>query len=168
MGLGIVLKEEEMVATADVGDTGGVGTLPVEVDNHDDAGTGGDSLFDEGIVNLAVRKGGLNKNGRQAAVSDGQNGGDIGIGWYNDFIAGMQVSQFDVGTEYQRQGIKAVGTRDAIACTDIVSIRFLEGSHCPTLQVPAAVDDIADGLAYLLFIRSIDAFEFQVFHNSHS
>ena len=63
MGLGIVLKEEEMVATADVGDTGGIGTLPIEVDNHDGAGAGGDSLFDEGIVNLAVIQGGFYQDG---------------------------------------------------------------------------------------------------------
>lgn len=90
MSLGIVFDEFQTMTTTDIPYPIGIGATAVEMDYHHGTGAWGNGLFDKGIVNLESVDVGLNQNRSEAVFGDSENGGDIGIGRHQDFVALVQ------------------------------------------------------------------------------
>lgn len=86
----VVFEEEEVMTTAQLTYLLGIGAEAVEMDYHDGTGAGGDVLLDEGVVDLEGVDAWLYEDGGEVVLGDGEDGGDIGVGGDDDFIAGVQ------------------------------------------------------------------------------
>ena len=158
VGLSVVLKEEEVVAAADVGDAGSVRAAAVEMDEHNGSRAWCDGLLDDGIVDLKSVDAWLNENGAKTVLCDGKDGGDVGVGRNDDFVARLHDTQFDVGTENPYQRIQAVGTAYGVFGADKPCIIRFEAFVFLALQVPTAVYHTGDSRVDLVTVKGSHVF----------
>ena len=139
--LGIVFEDGDVVLPAHVGYLGGVGTGAVEVDEHDGADVGGDGAgycLGTDLEGVGV---GLYEQGLQSGTADGDDGGDVGVGGYDDLASAGYVTELLGGDEHEGEGVESVATAYAVASADVGGIGFLEGFGLAAPQVSAGGDD---------------------------
>ena len=110
------------MSLADGGDPLRVGTAAIKVYDEDGFGAGGDGLLNQRVVQLQRMNVWLYQHGLQPILGDGQNAGNVGVGWHNDLVAGVHHSEFDISTIDEGERIKSVCHADAVACSDVVGI----------------------------------------------
>lgn len=135
----------------------GIRTAAIEVHQEDGSGAGGDGGLDQGIIDLQGIQTGLDKDGNEAILSDGEDGGNVGIGRDNDFIARLQTAKLHAGTEHEDQSIEATGAADTKAGANILRISGLEIMTFLAQQIPAALNNPGGGLLDLFGITGIDS-----------
>ena len=168
MRLGIVFNQFEMMALADVGDTFGVGTNAIEVDQHQGTGAGSDGLLYAAVINLSGVEARLYEHGLQSTLSDSENAGDVGVGGNDDLIARLHHAHLYVGPEDEREGIKPIAARHAMAGANELGIVLLKATGGLALQIPPAVEHLANGGAQLGIVVLVDTFQVEIFHHSMS
>ena len=169
MGLGIILKKEEMILSANSGNALRVGTTTIEMDQHDGTSTWRDGLFDERVINLECIDARLYQDRDKPVLRDRQNGGDIGIGRHDYLVALFQYTYFYIRTHEERQGIKPVSHTNAILRTNITGILLFKSGRCLTTKVPARVNNTADCLMDFITMHSRDTLERKIiYHSVHS
>ena len=162
VGLSVVLDEFEAMLAADLPYPIGIGTAAVEMDNHDGFRTLCDGLLYQRIVDLQGFPRRLYENRLQAALGDGEDGGDICVGRHDDFITALHDSHLHVGSEYQGERIEPIATADAIAGADILGIMLLEPPRGLAFQIPAAIENPTDGASDFLVIQTVDGFQVEI------
>ena len=156
--MGIVFDEFQTMTTTDIPYPIGIGATAVEMDYHHGTGAWGNGLFDKGIVNLENVDVGLNQNRSEAVFGDSENGGDIGIGWYDNLVAISHNAHLFICSEDERQCIKPIATADAVASAYIVGIMLFEQSCRLATKIPPPLQHILHSLPNLRFVRSIHLF----------
>jgi hypothetical protein len=146
MRLGVILDKLQTIATAKIPYPIGIGTTAVEMDNHDGTSAGSEGLLNEAVVNLQRRDVGLDENGCETVLGDGKDGGDIGVGRHDDFVAVAQASKFLIGSQDECQRIEAVGATHAVLRSNICSIVFLEASRCLASKVPPTLQHLVGSM----------------------
>ena len=139
MRLRIVLDEQEVVLSADFPDSVRIGAASVEVNNHHSLSALGNGLFDEAVVNLQRVEARLYEHGLQAAVGDGEDGGDEGVGRHNDLVALVQTAHLDVGAQDEPQRVEAVTAADAMSGADVLGVVLLKQPCSLATEIPAAL-----------------------------
>ena len=139
MRLRIILDKFQIETLTDFPYLFRIGAAAVEVNNHEGSGALGDGWLDEGVVDLEGVDVGLYEDGLQATVGDGEDGGDVGVGWHDDLVTLLHDTHLDAGTEDEFQRIKAVAAADAVAGANILGVVLLKLSCSLATQVPAAL-----------------------------
>ena len=148
----VVLHEQQVVATADVGDAFRPGTTAIEVYEQQRAGARCDVSLQLVLVNLERVGTRLHEHRPQSVLRDGEHRGDECVGRHQHLVVRLQQSQLQVGTIDQRQRIEAVGNADAVARTDERRVSRLERPRLLTLQIAARVDHLPHCLLILFSV----------------
>ena len=130
----------------------------------------GDDWLNEGIVYLESIKTRLNEHRRETILGNSQNGCYEGVCRNDDLITLFQHSHFYIGAKDERECIESVGYADTMFCADIISKMPLETLRSLSLQIPAAIHDMTNGLVYLVGMHRRDSFQGEIInlHNVHS
>ncbi len=157
--LGIVLDQLQVVFPAQHAYLVGISVTAIEMYYGDGLGAWRDGLLYAVVVNLQRMGLRFHQDRLQPVLGDGEDGGNIGVGRYNDLIAWLHNPHFNVCTEYPDECIEAVGASHTIACPDEIGIMLLKALVLFTLQVPAAVDHAGHGLVYFSTVQKRDMSE---------
>ena len=165
VGLGVVFDQFQAVLFADAAYLVGVGALAVEVHDHDGAGAGRDGRLDARRVDLIGGYVGLYEDGHEAVLRDGEDGGDVGVGGDDDFVAGLHDSHFHIGSEYPDECVESVGAAYGIAGADVIGVVFFKLFVLFALQIPAGVDHAAYCLADFVAVARGDFLKIKKFYH---
>jgi hypothetical protein len=155
MRLRIILDELEVVLLAELPYPIGIGTTAIEMDYHEGASARSDGLLYEAVVNLKGVDIGLYEDGREAILRNGEDGGDIGIGRYDDFVALVEDAHLQIGAEDEGEGIEAIATAYAMARADILGIVLLKAAGSLALEVPPTLQHLVGSM----LVGFVDGFQ---------
>lgn len=150
MRLCVVLEEQQVMLLTETLYRLGHGTSAVQMDCHYRLGARCKNLMEQTVVDLQSLPSRFYEYGFQPAFCDGKNGGDIGVGWYDDLVALMQSAQFHFASEHQFQSIQSVSARYAVLRADVLGVSLSKLLVGFALQIPSALHHLMDGIKDVL------------------
>jgi len=120
--------------------------LAVEVDGKQRPGAWRDAFRNARDVHVEGDGIDINEDGCRAAVGDGKDGGDVGVGDGNDLIAGTDAA----GQQRQMQRLGAVGDAQAVRGATVGGEFLLECAYLRPQRVATGGQHGSDGGCYLI------------------
>ena len=114
--LGVILYNAQVVVAGRLHQCHVPTGSAIEVHWHDGAGARCDKSLKQAGVEVHGVNAGVAQHGHQAALADGENAGDIGVGGHDNLIALTHDSHFLVGLQDKPQGVEAVAHPHAVPC----------------------------------------------------
>ena len=112
-------------------------------------------------IDEIVAQGGFAKNGLEACLTDGKDGGNEGVGRDDDLVAVGPAKQHFVGAEDECERIKSVAYENAMASAAVFGELLLEESVLFALKIPTAAQYFFDGLRDLRLETIVDFLEIE-------
>ena len=165
MSLGVVLNEQQIMASADVAYAVSECASAVHVYNHDGTSAFGDGILDEAVVNLQRFTSRFHQYRLQSASRNGNDGGDVCVGRHNHLVALLQSAHLYVGTHDERKRVQTVAASHAMTGACIVGIFLLEAFGGVSLQKPSAVRHVSECLPDAFGMQGGDALKIDEFYH---
>ena len=154
-GLSVVLDDEQVVLLGDAHQ----GLVPagraIQVYRHHRTGARGYQALNQPGVQVHGVLARVAQHGFQIAVAHGENAGNIGVGWDNDFVTVVQQPHFFVGSQDESQRVEPVAHGHAVFHLAQRSDFLFQQVCFGAVQVASSFDDLACRSLELIHIGRI-------------
>ncbi len=153
VSLSVVFNQQKSVLPADVFYISIIGASSVQVYKQHGFCAGRYGFFRFFGAKLQGGYVWLHKYGFQPVFCDGEYGGYVCVCRHYHFIAGVQDSCFNVGSEYKNQSVESICHADGVVCAYVLCIVLLKGLVFVSLQVSAGSDNTVHCLLYFIAMQ---------------